>query len=48
MRNLNDIAIFVRVAEKKSFSAAAKELGLSASFVSKRVRALEGISRRCC
>lgn len=41
MRNLNDIAIFVRVVEKKSFSAAAKELGLSASFVSKRVRCLE-------
>ena len=41
MRNLNDIAIFVRVVEKKSFSAAAKELGLSASFVSKRVRSLE-------
>jgi DNA-binding transcriptional LysR family regulator len=41
MRNLNDIAIFVRVVEKKSFSAAAKELGLSPSFVSKRVRSLE-------
>jgi DNA-binding transcriptional LysR family regulator len=41
VRNLNDIAIFVRVVEKKSFSAAAKELGLSPSFVSKRVRSLE-------
>lgn len=41
MRNLNDIAIFVQVVEKKSFSAAAKELGLSPSFVSKRVRCLE-------
>lgn len=41
MKNLNDIAIFVRVVDKKSFSIAARELGLSTSFVSKRVRALE-------
>jgi DNA-binding transcriptional LysR family regulator len=41
MKNLNDIAIFVRVVDEKSFSTAARELGLSTSFVSKRVRALE-------
>jgi DNA-binding transcriptional LysR family regulator len=41
MKNLNDIAIFVRVVDKKSFSTAARELGLSTSLVSKRVRALE-------
>jgi DNA-binding transcriptional LysR family regulator len=41
MKNLNDIAIFVSVVDKKSFSVAARELGLSTSFVSKRVRALE-------
>ncbi|HTI86884.1 MAG TPA: LysR family transcriptional regulator [Alphaproteobacteria bacterium] len=41
MKNLNDIAIFARVVEKKSFSTAARELGLSTSLVSKRIRALE-------
>jgi DNA-binding transcriptional LysR family regulator len=41
MQNLNDVTIFVRVVEKKSFSAAARDLGLSASFVSKRIRSLE-------
>lgn len=41
MKNLNDITIFVRVVDKKSFSVAARELGLSTSFISKRVRALE-------
>ena len=41
MENLNDIWIFTNVVEKGSFSAAARALGLSASFVSKRVRFLE-------
>lgn len=41
MENLNDIQIFTTVVEKGSFSSAARVLGLSASFVSKRVRFLE-------
>jgi DNA-binding transcriptional LysR family regulator len=41
MENLNDIQIFTAVVEKGGFSAAARVLGLSASFVSKRVRFLE-------
>lgn len=41
MDNLNDIVIFTTVVEKKGFSAAARSLGLSASYVSKRVRQLE-------
>jgi DNA-binding transcriptional LysR family regulator len=39
--DLNEIAIYARVVERKSFSAAAKELHLSPSVVSKRVTALE-------
>ena len=41
MEDLNEIAIYARVVEKKSFSAAAKEMHLSPSVVSKRVTALE-------
>lgn len=41
MDDLNEIAIYARVVERKSFSAAAKELHLSPSVVSKRVTALE-------
>jgi DNA-binding transcriptional LysR family regulator len=41
MDNLNDIVIFTTVVEKKGFSAAGRALGVSASYVSKRVRHLE-------
>lgn len=41
MDDLNEIAIFARVVARKSFSAAAKELRLSPSVVSKRISALE-------
>ncbi len=41
MEDLNEIAIYARVVERKSFSAAAKEMHLSPSVVSKRVTALE-------
>jgi DNA-binding transcriptional LysR family regulator len=41
VEDLNEIAIYSRVVERKSFSAAAKELHLSPSVVSKRVTALE-------
>lgn len=41
MDDLNEVAIFARVVERKSFSAAARELHLSPSVVSKRVTALE-------
>lgn len=41
MDDLNEIAIYARVVERKSFSSAAKELHLSPSVVSKRVTALE-------
>lgn len=41
MDDLNEIAIYTRVVERKSFSAAAQELRLSPSVVSKRVTALE-------
>lgn len=41
MRDLNDLAILARVAERLSFEAAARDLGLSASTVSRRVAALE-------
>jgi DNA-binding transcriptional LysR family regulator len=41
VEDLNEIAIYARVVERKSFSAAAKELHLSPSVVSKRVTALE-------
>lgn len=41
MQDFNDVAIFTRVAARKSFSAAARELRLSPSVVSKRVSALE-------
>jgi len=41
MDDLNEIAIYARVVERKGFSAAAKELHLSPSVVSKRVTALE-------
>lgn len=41
MKNLDRILAFVRVAEKKGFSAAAKDLKVSASVVSKRIGLLE-------
>jgi DNA-binding transcriptional LysR family regulator len=41
MDDLNEISIFARVVDRNSFSAAAKELRLSPSVVSKRVTALE-------
>jgi DNA-binding transcriptional LysR family regulator len=41
MRDLNDIAIFVRVAQQGSFSRAAQALGMPVSTVSRRVSALE-------
>lgn len=41
MDNLNTITVFVRVAESRSFTAAAHRLGISASGVSKSVSRLE-------
>jgi DNA-binding transcriptional LysR family regulator len=41
MENLTDIAVFVRVVESSSFTAAADKLGLARSVVSKRVTRLE-------
>lgn len=41
MENLNALTVFVRVAETKSFTAAAKRLGISASGISKAVSRLE-------
>ena len=41
MENLTDIAVFVRVVEKGSFTAAAEALEISQSVVSRRVAALE-------
>jgi DNA-binding transcriptional LysR family regulator len=41
MENLNDVLVFVRVAEKRSFSTAAKDLGLSAAAVSRHINQLE-------
>jgi DNA-binding transcriptional LysR family regulator len=41
MKNLVGMAIFARVAEEKSFSEAARKLGLSKSMVSKEVTKLE-------
>ena len=41
MKNLVGMAIFARVAEAKSFSEAARRLGLSKSMVSKEVTKLE-------
>ena len=41
MKNLDRILAFVRVAEKKGFSAAARDLKVSASVVSKRIGLLE-------
>ncbi|MBF2054327.1 MAG: LysR family transcriptional regulator [Candidatus Sericytochromatia bacterium] len=40
--NLNDLAIFVEVAEKGSFVQAAQSLGLPKTTVSRRIAALEG------
>ena len=41
MKNLVGMAIFAQVAEAKSFSEAARRLGLSKSMVSKEVTKLE-------
>jgi DNA-binding transcriptional LysR family regulator len=41
MKNLTGMAIFARVVEERSFSAAARRLGLSKSMVSKEVTRLE-------
>jgi DNA-binding transcriptional LysR family regulator len=41
LEDLNDVAIFVRVAEKSSFTQAARELRLSVPYVSKRIKYLE-------
>ena len=41
MKNLAGMAIFARVVEERSFSAAARRLGLSKSMVSKEVTRLE-------
>ena len=40
-RDLNDLAILARLADRLNFEAAARDLGLSASTVSRRVAALE-------
>lgn len=39
--NLEDLAVFVQVARRASFAAAASELGMSTAFISKRIRLLE-------
>ncbi|MED5609577.1 MULTISPECIES: LysR substrate-binding domain-containing protein [Pseudomonas] len=39
--NLEDLAVFVQVARRASFAAAAGELGMSTAFISKRIRLLE-------
>src|SRR6266478_9287685 len=41
MADLNDIAVFVRVAQFESFSRAAQALGMPVSTVSRKVSALE-------
>nr|WP_213085940.1 MULTISPECIES: LysR substrate-binding domain-containing protein [unclassified Pseudomonas] len=41
MPNLEDLNIFVQVAKRASFAAVAEQLGMSAAFISKRVRLLE-------
>src|SRR5258707_7487682 len=41
MADLNDIAVFVRVAQFESFSRAARALGMPVSTVSRKVSALE-------
>ena len=41
MRNLNDVLVFTKVVEARSFTAAAKALGLPNSTVSRRVSRLE-------
>ncbi|MCY1284757.1 HTH-type transcriptional regulator DmlR [compost metagenome] len=39
--NLEDLNVFVQVARRSSFAAAASELGMSPAFISKRIRLLE-------
>nr|WP_245362855.1 LysR substrate-binding domain-containing protein [Pseudomonas sp. BP8] len=41
MPNLDDLDIFLQVARRASFAAVAEERGMSAAFVSKRIRMLE-------
>src|SRR5271170_1821283 len=46
MADLNDIAVFVRVAQFESFSRTAHALGMPVSTVSRKVTALEEKARR--
>ncbi|MCV4932887.1 LysR family transcriptional regulator, partial [Escherichia coli] len=39
--NLDDLNVFIHVARRSSFVGAANELGMSAAYVSKRVKLLE-------
>ena len=43
--SLPDMAVFARVVDAGSFSAAARQLGLTPSAVSRRVARLEGVLR---
>ncbi|MGA8787201.1 MAG: LysR family transcriptional regulator, partial [Polaromonas sp.] len=43
--NLPDMAVFARVVDAGSFSAAARQLGISPSAVSRQVARLEGVLR---
>jgi hypothetical protein len=47
--NLDDLNIFLQVARRASFAAVADERGMSAAFVSKRIRLLEeSLGCACC
>ncbi|MFP3409672.1 LysR family transcriptional regulator, partial [Pseudomonas sp. SIMBA_065] len=39
--SLDDLNIFLQVAKRASFAAVADELGMSAAYISKRIRMLE-------
>ncbi|MBN0963083.1 LysR family transcriptional regulator, partial [Pseudomonas aeruginosa] len=41
LRNLDDLAVFVHVVERQSFSAAARDLHLAPKTVSKQIARLE-------
>jgi len=47
MIDLNDIAIFAKVAQLESFSRAARAFGMPVSTVSRRVTALDADSDDC-